>query len=374
MVEQKTSLQSSALEREIRRLIAAAGPMPVAEYMRRCLTDPRYGYYVTRDPLGAGGDFVTAPEITQMFGELIGVWMASVWQAMGAPENVRVVELGPGRGTLMSDALRAARVVSAFRAAIVLHLVEISPTLQKLQERQLQAFDVPILWHGSLAEVPGGPCIIIANEFIDALPVDQAVKGTDGWHQRVVDIRPDGHFAFGIADAALPKFETTLPHVVRDAPAGAIFEWRSDAVAFDLARRARAGGATLVLDYGPSRSGVGDTLQAVSGHAFADPLASPGEVDLTAHVDFEALGIAAESIGAGVHGPVPQRDFLFRLGIHERAAALKARARPNKATEIELALSRLITGGPRGMGELFKALAIADPKLGPLPGFEKPQS
>ena len=372
MSEQEPPPQSP-IESEIRRLVGAAGPMPVAEYMRLCLTDPRYGYYVTRDPLGAGGDFVTAPEITQMFGELIGVWMASVWQLMGAPENVRVIELGPGRGTLMTDALRAARVVPKFQAAVVLHLVEISPALRELQQRQLEFFDLPMLWHGSLAEVPEGPCIVIANEFVDALPIDQAVKCADGWHQRVIDIRPDGQFGFGTADRPLPKFETTLPPAVRDAPLGAIFEWRSSAFAFELGRRARAGSAALVLDYGPSRSGAGDTLQAVSGHAFADPLEMPGDVDLTAHVDFETLGNTAESMGARVHGPVPQRDFLFRLGIHQRAAALKARADPDKAIEIDLALSRLITGGPRGMGELFKALAVADPKLGPLPGFEKPK-
>src|SRR6202044_2679438 len=166
----------SPLEREIRRLIGVAGPMPIAEYMRLCLTHPQHGYYVNRDPFGSGGDFVTSPEISQMFGELIGLWMGSVWQQMGAPENVRIVELGPGRGTLMADALRAAKTVRNFYTAIVLHLVEISPKLQALQQQKLEILGEPVLWHQSLTDVPAGPAIIIANEFVDALPVHQAVK------------------------------------------------------------------------------------------------------------------------------------------------------------------------------------------------------
>jgi NADH dehydrogenase [ubiquinone] 1 alpha subcomplex assembly factor 7 len=365
--------ESSPLERDIRRLIKAAGPMPVATYMRLCLTHPQYGYYLTRDPFGAGGDFITAPDITQMFGELIGVWMATVWQQMGSPENVRVIELGPGRGTLMADALRAARIVPDFFAAIVLHLVEISPKLQDMQQRHLAPFGVPTFWHSALEDVPAGPSLIVANEFIDALPVYQAVKRGDAWHERVVEIGPDGNFSFGLASTPLQNFVITLPHAAREAPSGAIFEWRSDAIALELGRRVRADGVALILDYGHVRSATGDTLQAVSGHSFADPLRTPGEADLTAHVDFEALGHTAESIGARSHGPVPQRDFLFRLGIHERAAALKKRARPEKAAEIDLALTRLITSGPRGMGELFKAFAISDPRLGPFPGFERPK-
>ncbi len=363
----------SPLESEIRRLIAVAGPMPVAEYMRLALSHPQYGYYVTRDPLGAGGDFITAPEISQMFGELIGLWMASVWQQMGAPENVRVVELGPGRGTLMSDALRAAKVVKDFCPAIVLHLVEISPILQLLQQQRLGDLDLPIWWHPALDEVPGGPVIIIANEFVDALPVHQAVKQTDGWHERVVEIGPDGNLAFGVARDSLPFFATALPRALRQAPEGAIFEWRSDALALEIGRRVRANGAALILDYGHSRCGLGDTLQAVAGQSFAQPLQRPGEVDLTAHVDFETLALSAECMGAKSHGPVTQRDFLFNLGIRERAAALKARAPAGKAAEIDSALSCLTAREARGMGDLFKALAIVDPKLGPLPGFAAPQ-
>ena len=363
---------SSPLQSEIRRLIAAAGPMPVADYMRLCLTHPEHGYYISRDPFGFEGDFITAPEISQMFGELIGLWLAAVWRQMGAPENVRLIELGPGRGTLMLDALRAARVVKGFREAIVLHLVEISPALQKLQQKRLEALDVPTLWHPTLEDVPGGPSLIVANEFIDALPVHQAVKRADGWHERVVAVGADGQLRFDVAREALPHFETSLPRGLRQSPEGSIFEWRADRTAFELGRRVRANGAALILDYGHIKCGLGDTLQAVAGHAYADPLQAPGEADLTAHVDFEALAQSAESIGGCIHGPILQRDFLLRLGIDQRSAALKSGLPRDKALEIEMALARLTASGAQGMGELFKALAIADPKLGALPGFETP--
>jgi NADH dehydrogenase [ubiquinone] 1 alpha subcomplex assembly factor 7 len=364
--------EATALESEIRRRIAIAGPMPVADYMRLCLTHPKHGYYINRDPLGSDGDFITAPEISQMFGELIGLWLAAVWRQMGAPENIRLVELGPGRGTLILDALRAARVVKGFREAIVLHLVEISPALQKLQQQRLEGLDIPALWHATLDDVPGGPSLVIANEFIDALPVHQAVKQADGWHERVVDVGADGKLCFGLARETLLHFETGLPRGLRQSPEGAIFEWRPDRIALELGRRVRSDGAALILDYGHVKYGLGDTLQAVAGHAYTDPLRAPGEADLTAHVDFEALAQSAESIGGRIHGPILQRDLLLRLGIEQRAAALKANAARDKALEIELAASRLTESGAQGMGELFKALAIADPKFGPLPGFEAP--
>src|SRR5579863_8277283 len=232
--------QRSPLESEIRRLITAAGPMPVADYMRLCLTHPQYGYYIARDPFGADGDFITAPEVSQMCGELIGIWMAAVWRQMGAPDNVRIVELGPGRGTLLADALRAAGVVKDFHAAVVLHLVEISPKLAQLQQQRLEAFDLQMAWHTRLADVPGGPSIIIANEFIDALPVYQAVKQADGWHERVVGIGAGDHLAFGVARDPLRLFEATLPPAARPAPEGAIFEWRADAIALELGQRVRS--------------------------------------------------------------------------------------------------------------------------------------
>jgi SAM-dependent MidA family methyltransferase len=355
---------------EIRRRIAIGGPMPVADYMRQCLTHPEHGYYVKRDPLGSGGDFITSPEISQMFGELIGVWMATVWRQMGAPENFRIIELGPGRGTLLDDALRATKAVGGFRQAAVLHLVEISPALRKVQERRLAKTGLAMLWHDTLEDVPGGPSIIVANEFIDALPVHQAVKREDGWHERVVIVTAEGNLAFDTAREPLRFFETSLPRSLRGAPPGSIYEWRADTVALELGRRTRDEGAALIIDYGHAHSGLGDTLQAVARHSFTDPLRAPGTADLTAHVDFEALTQCAETMGARIHGPIRQRDLFLRLGIEKRAAALKSAVSGQKAADIEIAFSRLIAGSARGMGELFKAIAIAAPKLGPLPAFE----
>ena len=344
--------------------------MPLADYMRLCLTHPEHGYYVKRDPLGTGGDFITAPEISQMFGELIGVWMATVWRQMGAPENFRIVELGPGRGTLLDDALRATKKVLGFHQAAVLHLVEVSPTLRELQERRLKKTGLALSWRDRLEDVPSGPSIIVANEFIDVLPVHQAVRREDGWHERVVALNADGNLAFDAAREPMQFFETSLPRALRQAPLGSIYEWRADSIALELGRRTRDEGAALIIDYGHAHSGLGDTLQAVARHAFTDPLRAPGLVDLTAHVDFEALAQCAETMGARIHGPIRQRDLFLRLGIEKRAAALKSAVSEQKAADIELAFSRLIAGGARGMGDLFKAIAIAAPKLGPLPAFE----
>jgi len=357
------------LQAEILRRIAAAGPMPVGEYMTLCLADPVHGYYTTRDPFGARGDFITAPEISQMFGEMIGLWMAAVWRQMGAPENVRLIELGPGRGTMMKDALRAAKVMPGFREAVVVHLVEISPALEATQQRALEPLGIPLYWHRTLADVPRGAAIIVANEFFDALPVCQAVKTEEGWYERLIDVDATGQLAFTIAPEPLPHFGLLLAPAVRNAPDGSIFEWRTDTLGMELgARLARDGGAALVIDYGHAESAAGETLQAVGKHVYANPLASPGNVDLTAHLDFQALAGAVEAMGAIAFGPVTQSQFLRRLGIVTRAAKLKAGAADGAA--IDSALRRLISEGQAGMGALFKAAAFAHPKLGVPPGFE----
>ena len=365
--------ETPPLEFEIRRRITAAGPMPVGEYMALCLTDPDYGYYTTRDPFGARGDFITAPEISQMFGELIGLWMAAVWKQMGAPEHIRIVELGPGLGTLMSDALRAVQVLPGFRGAISLHLVEISPALEAQQERKLEHLGMPMSWHPALNDVPKGPAIILANEFFDALPVNQAVKSEGGWHERQIDIDSNGNFAFTYARDPIAHFDMLLPASVREAPERSIFEWRDGRAAMDLGRRvAEGGGAALVIDYGHAATEIGETLQAVGQHAYADPLTAPGNIDLTAHVDFQALGLAVESMGAVGFGPIDQAQFLQRLGIETRAAKLKAAATSRgAAADVDLALSRLIGNGRTAMGTLFKAASYAHPSLGVPPAFER---
>jgi NADH dehydrogenase [ubiquinone] 1 alpha subcomplex assembly factor 7 len=362
--------QFPPLEAEIRRRITVSGPMPVMHYMTACLTHPSFGYYVANDPFGVAGDFTTAPEISQMFGELIGLWAGSVWRQMGSPQPIRLVELGPGRGSMMQDALRAAHVMPEFRAAVSIHFVEISPLLEKRQRDFLGGLGLSLTWHKTLDEVPDGPMIILANEFFDSLPVHQAVMCADGWHERVVNIDENQKLRFGIGMDPIPLFEQLLPRGIR-AQIGEIFEWRADQTALELGRRVKhMEGAALVIDYGHAKSAPGDTLQAVGKHQYADPLLSPGLIDLTAHVDFQALAEAAESMGARAYGPIDQGDFLRRLGIESRATALKNTAPPSKVMEIERAYTRLTGSGGRGMGQLFKVMAFGHPKLGPLPGFE----
>jgi SAM-dependent MidA family methyltransferase len=306
-----------------------------------------------------------------MFGELIGLWCAAVWKQMGSPENVRLVEVGPGRGTMMLDALRAAKAVPGFRQAIVVHFVEVSPALEQRQRQALGGTDAAIQWHKTLDDVPGGPAIILGNEFFDALPVQQAVMCADGWHERVVKIGDHDRLTFSHARDPIPLFDQMLPPKVRDAQIGEIFEWRADQVALEIGRRVvRSEGAALILDYGHVTSALGDTLQAVGGHQFAKPLDTPGQIDLTAHVDFQALAQAAESMDASTHGPIEQGEFLRRLGIETRAAALKKAVPPDKSPDIDAALHRLTRADRTGMGRLFKAIGFAHRKLGPLPGFE----
>ena len=359
------------LAAEIRRRIAATGPMPVSEYMELCLSHPAYGYYMTRDPLGRAGDFITAPEISQIFGELLGLWAAEVWRLMGQPSAVSLIELGPGRGTLMLDALRAAKAVPEFRNALTAHLVETSPALRQRQRETLSSLNATAQWHDQLADVPEAPSIILANEFFDALPVNQVVRQSSGWHERIVDVDARGRLAFGVAAEPLRLFEQTLPLAVRAASLGTIYEWRSDHMVLEMSRRiVHAGGAALVIDYGHTQSADGETLQAVRDHAYSDPLAAPGLADLTAHVDFEALAFSADCIGARTHGPVEQGIFLRRLGIDTRATALKAVAPQAVASQIDLAVDRLTGGGKTGMGTLFKVMGLSDRGLERLPGFD----
>jgi SAM-dependent MidA family methyltransferase len=363
----------SPLQAELRKLIKSSGPMPVWRYMEQCLTHPRHGYYVARDPLGREGDFTTSPEVSQMFGELLGLWAASVWKAIDSPSVLRLIELGPGRGTMMADALRALRVLPPLYQSLSVHLVEINPELRDKQKSTLTGVR-NIAWHERLDEVPDGPSVILANEYFDVLPIHQVVKREAGWHERVVEIDGNGQLVFGTAAEPTPRFEALLPPLVRAAPVGAVFEWRPDAEIMRIATRVRdQGGAALIIDYGHLRSDVGDTFQAIARHSFTDPLKNPGQADITAHVDFQALARAAEDLGAQVHGPVPQGDFLKRLGIETRAVTLMAKTTPEISEDISGALKRLIGGGRGGMGSMFKVLAVSEPRLTVLAGFADEQ-
>jgi NADH dehydrogenase [ubiquinone] 1 alpha subcomplex assembly factor 7 len=361
--------ETSPLLSEIKKLITSSGPMPVWRYMELCLLHPQHGYYLSRDPLGREGDFITAPEVSQMFGELLGLWAASVWKAIGSPPLLRLIEIGPGRGTMMVDALRALRVLPPLYQALSIHLVEVNPVLRDKQQEALSG-SRNVTWHDTIDDVPDGPSVIFANEYFDVLPIHQAVKGENGWHERTVELDDSGKLAFGAASEPIPRFEVLLPAWVRAAPVGAVFEWRPDAEIMKIASRVRdQEGAALIIDYGHLRSDAGDTFQAIAGHNFADPLKNPGQADVTAHVDFQALVRAAEDLGAGVHGPVPQGDFLKRLGIETRAVNLMAKATREASEDVASALKRLIGGGRGGMGQMFKVLGVSEPNLATLAGF-----
>ncbi|MGH6868938.1 MAG: class I SAM-dependent methyltransferase, partial [Methylocella sp.] len=288
------------LERLIREMIAENGPMSLETYMTLALAHPVHGYYAAKMPVGESGDFITAPEISQMFGELIGLWCVAVWRAMGEPRPLLLVELGPGRGSLMADALRAARVAPDFLGAIDLNLIETSELLQRSQRAALKNSRVAASWHKTVEELPSGPAIIIANEFFDCLPVRQFFHAPDGWHERLVGLDGEGRLRFGLAPDAEPGFAAP-------GEPGQVFE-ASAAAARLMARLAARitgqGGALLVIDYGYDTPLRGETLQAVKRHRFADPLRDPGEADLTAHVDFCGLARAARAAGARTHGPV----------------------------------------------------------------------
>ncbi|MBI1180873.1 MAG: class I SAM-dependent methyltransferase [Alphaproteobacteria bacterium] len=351
------------LKDKLIRRIREAGPLTVADYMRAALTDPDHGYYTTRDPIGAAGDFVTAPEISQVFGEMIGLWIADCWDAMGRPRHLKIVEAGPGRGTLMADVLRTLKVAPAMLPDP--WLIETSPALRALQRQRIDGGT----WAAGLDEVPPGPAVILANEFLDAMPIRQFLRAEEGWRERLVDVDADGSgFAWRLGPAL--DGGPGLPATADDAVPGSIVEAAPEAVAFveQLSRRlVRDGGAALLVDYGATSGGPGDSLQAVSRHAYADPLDSPGEADLTAHVDFAALARAARDAGAAVYGPVPQAAFLEALGAFERAAVLKRSATPAQARDIDLGIHRLTA--PDQMGSLFKAMAVADPAMPPPAGF-----
>ncbi len=330
--------------------IRADGPIPLPDFMAEAVA----AYYRRPRVFGAAGDFVTAPEVSQIFGELVGVWLALRWHAEGRPERFLVAECGPGRGTLIADALRAAAMVPGFAATIDLHLVETSPTLREAQATALAGF--PATWHDDATDLPGGPLHVVGNEFLDALPAAQFVFRGGAWRERRVG--HDGRdFVFADGPEARPPADLLdrLP-----APReGEILEHAPAAEAFvaGLARRiATQGGAALFFDYGPAESGFGDTLQAVSRHRAAPPLAAPGEVDLTVHVDFSRLARLAQGEAAAAFGPVDQGIWLVALGLPARLTTLLRQATPRQTEELVSGAQRLIE--PQAMGRLFKAFAL----------------
>jgi SAM-dependent MidA family methyltransferase len=353
-----------SLKDRLRNQIAQTGPITIAEYMTACLHDPQDGYYATRPSLGEGGDFITAPLVSQMFGELLGLWAAETWVRLGRPDRVLLVEVGPGDGKLMSDALRAARVAPGFLEAIKLVLIETSTPLIEAQRARLAGGPARTAWASSILELPdSAPVILIANELLDCLPAHQFVRVAQGWAERMVGLDDQGELAFGLTatPGAGALLEADIGDLVEVSPAQELFGAELGALI------ARQGGCALLIDYGRDKPEPGDTLQALKAHQKVGPLDCPGEADLTVHADFPAVAAAAMRAGARVSPILTQGEFLGRIGIYTRAEAL-ARHHPDRAEILERQLERLTA--PDQMGCLFKALAIHASGLVP-PGFEE---
>lgn len=356
-----TSATDSPLLAHIKRRINVSGPITIADFMTEALAHPEHGYYRKQDPFGRAGDFITAPEVSQMFGELIGLWAAVTWQQMGSPPKVDLIELGPGRGTLMSDALRAVRNVPGIGDALTVRFVETSPVLRTHQQTAIMAYGIPATWHETFDDIPtraNVPAIVIGNEFFDALPIRQFERGEKGWAERLVGIDANtGELGF-VRGAETPITDALIPATMRGAAKkGDIFESCAPAIAIadQIARRLNeTGGGALFIDYGHPGSAFGDTFQALKGHEYHPVLSDPGDADLTAHVDFAAIGRAMNEAGARTGAVLTQGTFLRMLGIEQRAELLKTSADDAQQTAIDQALSRLIDADQ--MGTLFKVL------------------
>ncbi|WP_350335057.1 class I SAM-dependent methyltransferase [Coralliovum pocilloporae] len=369
--EEKTPALLSFLENQI----VTTGPISVADYMTLCLGHPQHGYYVTRDPFGADGDFTTAPEVSQLFGELIGIWLLSVAETLPEADTLNLVELGPGRGTLMADILRTIRKLNPdLKRRLSAHLVEMSPVLRELQRKRLAAEETTLQWHHDISTLPeNGPLLIVANEFFDALPIRQFIYSGAEWHERGIRLSDDSQLTFCHKPASL---DPTLFRDLPDPKAGDILETSptSQAIISELSERLQQqGGAALLIDYGYTAPGYGDTFQALSKHQYADPLTAPGERDLTAHVNFAALAETAGQAGPAIHGPVTQGDFLLEMGLLQRAGQLGYGKTSEEQDRIRSDVERLAADDQ--MGRLFKVLALSGPgKNNPPPGFETSQS
>ena len=366
MSQDDAPARDTPLALALKTRIASDGPIPIADYMAYCLWDPEHGYYATKNSIGRAGDFITASEISQVFGELLGLWAGVVWREnFQAPERVTLAEYGPGRGSLMRDALKSSRVVPGFLEATRVCLVEMSSVLQHLQQEALAGITVPIAWSQNLAGF-SAPAIIIANEFLDAWPVTQWVKTEVGWRLRAVGLDQAGALSFTALFNGPANGDLDIEHP--GAPDGVVYE-ALDVSRFAGALHALANTgpvAALLIDYGYTTPGAGDTLQALRKHRLEHPLASPGEADVSAHVNFHALAVALHRAGLAIDGPVTQAEFLGQLGVVERASRLMA-ANPQRAIEIETGVARLLA--PTGMGARFKVMGVRSPDVAPLPGF-----
>ena len=355
----------TALARKIKALILAQGPISVTDYFALCLADPEHGYYRTRNPFGRAGDFVTAPEVSQLFGEMLGVFLVHAWQKHGGPQDVRFVEIGPGRGTMMADMLRVVqRLAPDLFEGMTVHLVETSEKLRSVQRETLGTTAERVTWHAGFDEIPPGFVLLAANELFDAIPIRQFVKTNAGFRERMVGLDASGELTFAVGVAGIDP--DMLPDNHKSVPQGTILEVSParEAVMAAIAERLRdQGGTAVIIDYGHFVTGFGDTLQAVLNHGFDPPLAHPGEADLTSHVDFASLAAIAEAMGLHVHGRLHQGDFLLGLGLAERASALGRNRDAAFQQQIVGDVDRLAGAGAGRMGELFKVLAVGSAPL-----------
>lgn len=363
---------TTPLAEKIKAIILANGPISVTDYFSLCLADPEYGYYKTREPFGRSGDFITAPEISQLFGEMMGIFLVQAWQRHGEPAPVTIAEIGPGRGTMMADILRViAKLSPALYEAADVHMVETSERLQKVQSQTLVAHKFKISWHDSFDTLPDGFLLLAANELFDAIPIRQFVKTAQGFRERLVGLDAEGELTFAAGVAGIDP--TLLPPAAANATPGSIFEIAParDAVMTALCERIKtSGGTAVIIDYGHIATGLGDTLQAVREHQFDPPLKHPGEADITSHVDFEQLARRAATEGLQINGLTYQSDFLLALGLAERAAALGRDKDTETQENIRADAERLAGAGEGKMGELFKVLVVSSPHVALVP-FQK---
>lgn len=369
MTSREAPKRKSPLEERLIDMIKLKGPISIADYMADALGHPHDGYYNSGASIGADGDFITAPEISQIFGELIGAWLVEAWREIGSPKSFNLIELGPGRGVLMADILRAAQLRRGFVDAANIWLVETSGRLRHEQQKRLRAAEPDVQWADTLDDAPPGPSLIVANEFFDCLPIRQFQKTQVGWRERLIGLTSDEQSLAFTLDKTPPPPNLPLPDPLGIAD-GKIFEISEATRTFiaDLcARLSESPARALIIDYGHRRAGLGDTLQSVRNHAFWPPLEAPGSADLTAHVDFEAIARIAIEAGAAVDGPVPQGEFLNRLGLALRVQTLSRGKSPSEREDIEGGAHRI--AGPAQMGEIFKVLCVSSSGLPSPAGF-----